>query len=67
MTNAITLAQVQATCTKSHTSMTRGYISRKGGCKIEQYKGRFGEGYKVYTARTDSTQYCNVTYYINKA
>lgn len=62
---AITMDQVAATCTKLHTSLARGYISRKGGaCKIEAYRGRFGVGYKVYTANTESSRYCRVTYYV---
>lgn len=64
MTNAITLTQVASTCNKSHTSLARGYVSRKGGPRIQRYSGRFGKGYAVYSANYDSTRYCFVTYYL---
>lgn len=50
---------------RSHTSYARGYVSRKDNTYIkENYKGRFGEGYKVYTACYCSTSYCYVSYYV---
>ena len=51
---------------ESHTSMKRGYISRKLEGKVYDYSGRFGKGYTLETPRLDTTQYVNVTYYINK-
>jgi hypothetical protein len=50
---------------KLHTSYTRGYISRKSTTDcIRPYKGKFGEGYKVFTPCFNSSQYCYVTYWI---
>ena len=50
---------------KHHSARTRGYISRKNdACKIENYKGKFGRGYKVLSAAWDSSQYCWVDYYV---
>lgn len=49
----------------SHTSLARGYVSRKNTDGIvEEYEGRFGKGYKVFTPNWDSTRYCYVTYYV---
>lgn len=49
----------------SHTSLARGYVSRKNkeGIKIK-YEGRFGKGYKVLKPNFESTRYCYVSYYI---
>ena len=49
-----------------HTATARGYVSRRSGADhpIEPYKGKFGEGYKIYSPRWDTTRFCNVTYYI---
>lgn len=50
---------------KHHTAACRGYVSRKDDSYImEPYSGRFGDGYKVFTPRYDTTQYCWVTYYV---
>ena len=52
-----------------HTSRARMYVSRKKkdcDCTAEPYKGRYGEGYKVYTAAFDSSTYCYVSYYIKR-
>jgi hypothetical protein len=51
----------------SHTSMFRGYVSRKKpeGIQLE-YKGRFGKGIKVLTPNFESTNYCFVTYYLEQ-
>jgi hypothetical protein len=48
---------------KSHTSKTRGYV-RVGTETIVAYKGRFGEGFKVFSNNKQSSQYCFVTYYV---
>lgn len=49
----------------SHTSRKMGYVSRKNtNGTVAPYKGRFGEGYVLYTPAFDSTRYCFVTYYI---
>ena len=50
---------------KLHTSRRRGYVSRKHPDGVlEDYKGRFGEGYALLTPCYDSTQYCYVTYFV---
>jgi len=51
---------------RSHTSLARGYVSRKNGGKsiVVEYHGRFGRGFKVFTPNWDSTRYCYVTYYV---
>ena len=50
-----------------HTATARGYVSRRISAEDyprEPYNGRYGKGYKIYSPRWDTTQYCNVTYYI---
>lgn len=47
-----------------HSAYKRGYVSRKIKGIVENYKGRFGKGYKVYSPNWNSTSYCYVTYYI---
>lgn len=47
-----------------HTAWTRRYVSRKGSGVIEQYRGKYGEGYALYTPSWQSTTYCHVTYYV---
>jgi len=49
----------------SHTSLTRGYVSRKNPEGITMpYEGKFGKGVKVLTPNFESTRYCYVTYYV---
>ncbi len=52
--------------TLHHTASSRGYVSRKADSPVEfrTYKGKFGEGYAVYTPRWDTTQFCNVEYWV---
>lgn len=45
-------------------SMARGYVSRKRFGIIEPYNGRYGIGYKWYTACPKSTQYKLVSYLV---
>lgn len=47
-----------------HTSMSRGYVSKKAieGIK-EEYNGRFGKGYTIKTNNPNSTRYCFISYY----
>lgn len=47
-----------------HTGSCRGYLSRKQPPRVVPYKGKYGEGYKVYHPRWDTTQYVSVSYYI---
>ena len=47
-----------------HTASKRGYISRKSDGVVDNYTGKFGEGYTISTPRFDTTQYVDVTYYV---
>ena len=47
-----------------HTAYARGYIKKHADEKVEEYNGRYGKGYKVYTHNPNSTNYCFVSYYI---
>lgn len=49
---------------KLHTSLKRGYVSRKSTGVVESYNGRFGKGYAVLSPNRDSTRYCFVTYFV---
>lgn len=50
-----------------HSATTRCYVSRKSEMRrVETYKGRFGEGYIVYTPNWRSTNYSYIVYYIKK-
>lgn len=49
-----------------HTANRRGYESRRGEGRIEEYNGKFGNGYIHVQPRFDTNQYVNVTYYIKK-
>lgn len=48
-----------------HTSLTRGYVSRKcpEGIK-ESYNGKFGTGYTIKKPNWKSTQYCYIEYWV---
>ena len=60
----MTIATVKSTYTEHHTGRARRYVSRKSEGVLEPYKGKFGEGYKLFTPAWDSTNYCFVTYYV---
>lgn len=49
-----------------HTSVMRGYISRKVDYIIKPYIGRFGIGFKVLQPRFDTTQYIDCTYFVQE-
>lgn len=52
---------------RDHTSLTRGYISRKLNdwqCPIEEYRGKFGKGWTIKTPNFKSNLYCYITYYL---
>lgn len=50
-----------------HTSTARGYVSVKAEDGIEKpYKGRFGEGIKIYKHNRMSNIYCYVEYWIKQ-
>lgn len=48
-----------------HVATTRCYVSRATEYRrVEHYKGRFGEGYIVYTPNWRSTNYSYIAYYV---
>lgn len=51
-----------------HTSLFRGYVSRKGSDQDEPkpYKGKFGRGYIVDSCNYNSTNYSFRTYFIEE-
>ena len=52
---------------KHHAAYCRGYVSRKlwpDDWPAVPYKGRFGEGYKVFCPAYNSSRYCIVQYWI---
>ena len=49
-----------------HMASRRGYESRKGDGHLEEYKGKFGEGYIHVQPRYDTNRYVYITYYIKK-
>lgn len=52
------------TVTRSHSSLARGYVSRKTEGYVVEYQGKFGKGYKHYEPNWNSSIYCVVTYFI---
>lgn len=49
-----------------HTSYVRLYVSRKSKPLVEEYKGKFGEGYVVLSPNWNSSRYSLKTYYVVK-
>ena len=49
-----------------HTSLCRGYVSRKTEGIVRAYKGRFGEGYTLEHPNWESNSYSFVSYYVKK-
>lgn len=49
---------------KHHTESRRGFISRKGGERVKPYVGIFGKGFVIVSPRWDTTQYVNMSYWI---
>ena len=48
-----------------HVATTRCYVSRiSDSRRVETYKGRFGEGYIVYSPNWSSTNYSYIAYYV---
>lgn len=47
-----------------HCAMYRSYVSTKVDYVVEEYKGRFGKGYRVLTHNPRSTTYCYCDYAI---
>lgn len=48
---------------KHHSATSRGYMPIETYF-IDDYKGRFGEGYTILSHNDMSTKYCIITYYI---
>lgn len=52
---------------KHHTESRCGFISRKkGGEKVKPYVGIFGKGFIIVSPRWDTTQYVNMSYWIER-
>ena len=49
---------------KLHTSLTRGYTSRKTNGYIKEYNGRFGKGFAHIQPYWESNNYSLITYYV---
>lgn len=49
-----------------HTESRRGFISRKGGERVKPYVGIFGKGFVIVSPRWDTTQYVNMSYWIER-
>lgn len=49
-----------------HTSYARGYQTAKEA-RVDDYKGRFGEGYKIHIHSDRSSTYHLVMYYTKEA
>ena len=50
---------------KLHTSLARGYMFRKEkDGRIEPYKGKFGEGFKLHEPYYKSNNYHQVSYFV---
>lgn len=50
--------------TSGHHAWARGYISRKSDGYLEEYSGRYGEGYILHEPSWGSTIYHEITYFI---
>lgn len=48
----------------SHTSMIKGYVSRRKYGEVYKYSGRFGTGYVTISPSRDSTNFCYISYFI---
>lgn len=48
----------------SHTSLARGYVSRKSEGYVSEYSGKFGKGFVLKTPNFESTRFCYITYFI---
>ncbi len=48
----------------SHTSLARGYVSRKSEGYVYEYAGKFGKGFVLATPNFRSTRFYYVTYFI---
>jgi len=60
-----TMAALLHSTTESHTSWSRGYVSRKKPeGTLAKYAGKFGKGFVKFTPSWESTRYCFVTYYL---
>lgn len=56
--------EVIGEATFHHQALAGGYVSRRVECIIEDYHGRFGDGYIVSYPNYKSTRYKIVQYYI---
>lgn len=47
-----------------HTSLARGYVSRRGTGRMEAYRGRFGIGVTYHAPSHNMTSYHPISYYV---
>ena len=52
--------------TEVKTSYAKGYISAIDGDYIEDYKGRYGEGFKLHTYASNTNNYHYITYFVKE-
>lgn len=50
--------------TELHTSLCRGYVSRKSEGVVDKYVGKFGQGFTLRSPNFESTRYCHITYFV---
>lgn len=58
--------RIKSECDEMHTVLAPGYVKVSSYGKVEKYKGRYGEGYKVYRHNPLSSRWCKCTYWIRK-
>lgn len=61
-----TISEIESTMRLHHTASRRGYVSRRSSGKVEEYNGRFGNGYIIVRPRWDTTQYVYIEYYVDQ-
>ena len=60
------MEKIKTECVEAHTVLAPGYVKVSSYGKVEDYKGRYGEGYKVYHHNYLSSRWCKCTYWIRK-
>lgn len=56
--------EIRNECKEGSTVLAPGYIKVSSYGKYEEYRGRYGEGYKVYHHNPLSSRWCKCTYWI---
>lgn len=62
--NEVNFDEIIGAARYHHSALRAGYISRKLECVIEDYNGKFGQGFRVLYPNYRSTRYMIVQYYI---